>query len=70
MRIAAAILLTLAAATAQKLTPEILAKAAAADRATDVDYLASEVPKALSECHASIEQIAEVLAELQTEASS
>ena len=60
----------LAAATAQKLTPEILAKAAAADRATDVDYLASEVPKALSECHASIEQIAEVLAELQTEASS
>lgn len=60
----------LAAATANKLTPEILAQAAAADRATDVDYLAAEVPKALGQCNASIERIADILADIQTDAST
>jgi PAS domain S-box-containing protein len=58
----------LAAATANKLTPEILAQAAAADRATDVDYLAAEVPKALGQCNASIERIADILADIQADA--
>ncbi|MEN9576301.1 MAG: Sporulation kinase [Verrucomicrobiota bacterium] len=57
----------LAAATANKLTPELLAKATAADRATDVDYLAAEVPKALAECSANIERIADILADIQME---
>jgi cell division septum initiation protein DivIVA len=47
----------LAAATSNKLTPELLARATAADRATDVDYLAAEVPNALAECHAKIERV-------------
>ena len=55
----------LAAATANKLTPELLARAASADRETDVDYLAAEVPKALSQCNASIDRIADILASLQ-----
>ena len=58
----------LAAVTANKLTPEILAQAAAADRATDVDYLAAEVPKALAECHGNIERIADILADIQADA--
>ncbi len=60
----------LTAATANKLTPELLAKATAADRATDVDYLAAEVPKALAECHANIGRIAEILADIQMDASA
>ena len=55
----------LAAASLNKLTPELLDKATAADRATDVDYLAAELPKALAECHANIERIADVLAGIQ-----
>ena len=58
----------LAAVTAQKLTPEVLAKAAAADRATDVDYLATEVPKALADCQVNIERIADILAGIQANA--
>ncbi|MBI5800901.1 MAG: PAS domain S-box protein [Verrucomicrobia bacterium] len=58
----------LTAAVAQKLTPELLATATAADRATDVDYLAGEVPKALTEAHASIERIADILADIQADA--
>lgn len=58
----------LAAATANKLTPELLARATAADRATDADYLAAEVPKALAECHVNIERIADILAGIQADA--
>ena len=57
----------LAAASLNKLTPELLDKATAADRATDVDYLAAELPKALAECHANIERIAAVLAGIQVD---
>ena len=57
----------LAAASLNKLTPELLDKATAADRATDVDYLAAELPKALAECHANIERIADVLAGIQVD---
>lgn len=57
----------LTAATNNKLTPELLDKATAADRATDVDYLAAELPKALAECHANIERIADVLAGIQVD---
>lgn len=60
----------LAAATANKLTPELLAQAAAADRATDVDYLAAEVPRALFQCHGNIERIADILAEIQADTST
>lgn len=55
----------LAAATANKLTPEILGQAAAADRAIDADYLAAEVPKALGQCQANIERIADIIADIQ-----
>jgi hypothetical protein len=58
----------LAAATAKQLTPELLAKAPAADRSTDSDYLAIEVPKALAECQANIERVAEILANVQADA--
>ncbi|PAW83997.1 MAG: hypothetical protein B9S33_12620 [Pedosphaera sp. Tous-C6FEB] len=58
----------LTAATADKLTPELLARATAADRATDADYLAAEVPKALAECHANIDRIADILAGIQVDA--
>ncbi|MSU28014.1 MAG: hypothetical protein CK546_02390 [Pedosphaera sp.] len=57
----------LAAATSNKLTPELLARATAADRATDVDYLTAEVPNALAECHANIERIVEILAGIQVD---
>ena len=59
----------LAAATANKLTPEILAQAAAADRAIDADYLAAEVPKALGQCQANIERIADIVADIQAGSS-
>jgi PAS domain S-box-containing protein len=59
----------LAAAVAQKLTPEILTQATAADSATDVDYLAAEVPKSLAECHQHIERIADILAEIQADSA-
>ncbi len=59
----------LAAATANKLTPEILAQAAAADRAIDADYLAAEVPKALGQCQANIERIADIIADIQAGSS-
>jgi len=59
----------LAAATANKLTPEILGQAAAADRAIDADYLAAEVPKALGQCQANIERIADVIADIQAGSS-
>lgn len=55
----------LAAATSQKITPELLARVTAADRATDADHLASEVPRALADCNANIERIADILADLQ-----
>ncbi len=55
----------LAALTANKLTPELLARATAADRATDWDYLAAEVPKALAECHVNIDCIAHILTSIQ-----
>ena len=58
----------LAAATAQKITPELLARVTAADRVTDADHLATEVPRALAECHANIERIADILAEIQANA--
>lgn len=57
----------LAAANAQKLTPELLARAAAADRATDVDYLAAEVPKALAESYANLERVTNILADIQAD---
>lgn len=59
----------LAAATANKLTPEILGQAAAADRAIDADYLAAEVPKALGQCQANIERIADIIADIQAGSS-
>ena len=59
----------LAAATANKLTPEILAQASAADRAIDADYLAAEVPKALGQCQANIERIADIIADIQAGSS-
>jgi PAS domain S-box-containing protein len=59
----------LAAVTANKLTPEILAQAAAADRAIDADYLAAEVPKALGQCQANIERIADIIADIQAGSS-
>jgi PAS domain S-box-containing protein len=55
------------AATANKLTPELLARTTAADRATDADYLAAEIPKALAECHVSVERIADILAGIQVD---
>lgn len=55
----------LAAALAQKLTPDLLARSTAADRATNVDYLTEEVPRALAECHTKIDRIADILADLQ-----
>lgn len=58
----------LAAATAQRITPELLVRVTAADRATDADHLATEVPRALAECHANIERIADILAEIQANA--
>ncbi len=58
----------LAAAIAQQLTPELLARTTAADRATDVDYLAAEVPKALADCQKKIERIVDILADLQANA--
>jgi len=60
----------LAAALAQKLTPEILARASEADRATDVEYLATEMPRALAECHASIERITDILTDVRTDATA
>ena len=58
----------LAAATAQKITPELLARVTAADRVTDADHLAVEVPRALAECLDDIERIADILAEIQANA--
>ncbi|MEQ2007916.1 MAG: PAS domain S-box protein [Limisphaerales bacterium] len=58
----------LAAAAAQKITPELLVRVTAADRATDADHLAAEVPRALAECHEQIERIADILAEIQANA--
>ena len=59
----------LTAATAQQLSPELLAQANAANRATDEEYLATEVPKALAECRANIERITDILAEIATNAT-
>ena len=59
----------LAAVAANKLTPEILGQAAAADRAIDADYLAAEVPKALGQCQANIERIADIIADIQAGSS-
>lgn len=49
---------------ARKLQPLVRA-----DQTTDAEYLASEVPKALAECQASIERITDVLAEIATNAT-
>ena len=49
----------------KELIEAALAQTTAADRATDVEYLTAEVPKALAECNAKIDRIADILADLQ-----
>ncbi len=55
----------LEAVVAEKLTSELLVRSTAADHATDVDYLTTEVPKALAECQTSIDRMVDILADLQ-----